>query len=700
MPVLTKPSARAPQEPSRHHAVSSPWFIAAVLAAVLGLTGALLFGGATPARTLLDPGPVVRWGLPFALTVNNIAIALVIGCLVFAAGILPKEKNPLSRHAEQYRSNSGRQIEPRPEHPAFTRVLTVAGVASAAWTLAAITVLLLTYLDQAGIPLSGSPEFTQGLVYFMTDLASGRAWLAVSVFAAVVTTLCFGLRSRTGLAVTLALTLSALVPQALIGHSASSPDHEGAVSSLLLHIVGAALWLGGIVALCFVSSRILEPRRLTAQVLRRFSALALFAFCLVLASGTINAVIRLTSWEMLFGSAYGQLILLKTLATVTVGAIGFMHRRWIIPQLESGEHSARRVLWQLIGVELVILAATSGVAVGLSRSAPPQPTEYAPDTSPAEILSGYPLPPELTPVRWLTEWRMDWLWLAIAMSAAAAYLLTARRLRSSGGAWPRLKTGCWLLGIATLVYLTSGAPEVYGRVLLSVNITTQIALIAVAPVLLVLAAPVALAFRVQPAREDGSRGPREWLLTLTHSRLAAVLTHPVFASLNVIAGLAVFYSSPLLGFALRDYLGRELTTLYFLISGCLFTLSMIGPAGASRRFGSPLRWSLLAAVLAGYAAAGYLLTSTDALLQASYFGNLGRDWGVSAIADQQLGGALLWGAGAAAIVILVTAMAMRAFGPSRRAHQQEPGPKTGRNNSPVPDADQIKSSRTTNSEER
>ena len=50
-----------------------------------------------------------------------------------------------------------------------------------------------------------------------------------------------------------------------------------------------------------------------------------------------------------------------------------MHRQWVIPQLgrKGSGLSSRRVLWQLVLVELLIMGATSGIAVALGRSAPP-----------------------------------------------------------------------------------------------------------------------------------------------------------------------------------------------------------------------------------------------------------------------------------------------------------------------------------------
>ncbi|WP_179389466.1 cytochrome c oxidase assembly protein [Psychromicrobium silvestre] len=643
----------ASSTPKVSEGIRNPWLLLAAIAAALGLTGSLIFGGALATNGIWDTDPLVSWALPVALMVHNLAVAAVVGSLVFAVVILPKDRTAQGRAARAAGASKDLQ-----EHPAFGRTMMLASVAAVIWTLAAIAVLILTYLKQSGLAISAGSDFTQGLVYFMTDIDSGRAWLAICIFAAVVTTLCFGVRALTGLALTLLLAVVGMVPQALIGHSASASDHQGAVNSLLLHIVGVALWFGGVITLTVISGKLSKPESLTAKVLKRFSSLALFAFCLVFASGVVNASIRVTSWDALFNSPYGQLILIKAIATLLLGAIGFMHRQWIIPQLEKGVKSAKRVLWQLILVELVVMAVTSGVAVGLSQSAPPQPTSFAPDTSAAEILSGYPLPPELTPIRWLTEWRMDWLWLTFAIGAAVAYILAVRKLRRRGDSWPWFRLIAWLVGMVALVYVTSGPPSVYGMVLFSAHMVDHMALTMVVPIFLVLGAPVSLALKTLRPRADGSRGIREWILVVVHSKFSALVTHPLFAAANFAGSIVLFYYSGLFGYALRDHVGHELMILHFTITGYLFVLSLIGSDPVPYRFPYPLRLLLLLATMAFHAFFGVAIMSSNALLQASYFGNLGRSWGASAIADQQIGGAVAWGIGEVPTVLVAIGVAL------------------------------------------
>lgn len=639
-----------------------PWQLAGLAALFLGLAAALIFSGAAAARSVADPGALVRWGLPVSKAIHNVSLATVIGGLVFAVGILPQSLNGRSHSArgrETPKDNAG------PEHPAFTRALAVAAVAGAVWTLSAIAVLVLTYADVAGQGLSGDPAFTQALVYFMTDIETGQAWLAVTIIAAVVTTALFGVRSLGGLALTLVLALIGLAPAALIGHSSSSSDHEGAINSLGLHLVGVSTWVGGIIILALLSGILTGPKAgaatdITEPTLRRFSALAGFAFVLVFASGVINASIRVTSWSDLVGSAYGQLILAKTAAAVVLGGIGFMHRQWVIPQLgrKGSTMSSRRVLWQLVLAELLIMGATSGIAVALGRSAPPQPTELAPNASPAFILSGYELPPELTPERWFTEWRLDWIWVGVALFGLVTYFMGVAKVRRRGDSWQWFRSLNWIIGLVVLTYITSGPPSVYGRVLFSAHMVDHMALTMVAPIFLVLGAPVTLALRALPARGDGSRGVREWILVFVHSKFSQLVTHPIFAAANFAGSIVLFYYSDLFGFAMRDHVGHELMNLHFLLTGYIFVLSMIGTDPLPRRAPYPMRLLLLLATMGFHAFFGVSIMGGTGLLAADYFGNLGRAWGPSALADQQAGGAVAWGIGEVPTLLVAIGVAI------------------------------------------
>lgn len=664
-PVDSAPAtvSPAPTSPGGTFAdgIRSRWWWLGLATAVVAVVLALLWTGATAVQELADPGAFTRWGLPIATTIHNLGLSTVIGALVFAVVILPKDLKSHRPHSGNHKNDGAKRTQV-PEHPAFTRVMTLAMVAGGVWTVSAIAVLVLTYSSISGLALAGTSDYTNMLVFFMTDLPVGQAWLMITILAAVVTTLVIGLRNISALAVPLVLALVSFVPQALIGHSASSADHEGAVNSLFLHVMGASLWVGGIIVLVIVSGVLGKQ---TAQTIKRFSALAIFAFAGVAGSGVINAAIRITNWHDLFYSSYGQLILAKAAATVLLGVIGWMHREWIIPRLDGGTKSGngtksstaakgttggsnntRRLLWQLIFGELLIMGVVSGLAVGLSRSAPPQSRELSQEAlTPAQILTGYPLPPELEFSRWFSEWRMDWLWVAFAVLAGAAYISGMVKLRRRGDKWSVLRSVSWFIGLLVFVYITSGGPAVYGAVTFSAHMVEHMALMAIAPLFLALGSPISLALQALTPRRDGSRGIREWILVLVHSWYSKLVTHPLFAAANFSGSLILFYYSPAFNMAMKYHVGHELMIIHFSLTGYIFVQSMIGADPLPTRAPYPLRLLLLLATMAFHAFFGVSLMMATGLLSGEYFGSMGRPWGDSALVDQQTAGGIAWGIG-------------------------------------------------------
>ncbi|GAA3676086.1 cytochrome c oxidase assembly protein [Arthrobacter ginkgonis] len=629
----------------------------AIPVAVLALIAALAYSGAAAAGQLADPGAFTRWGLPVARVVVHFSMALAIGALVFAAAVLPRSTRP---HRARRGEDGAGSTDGGSEHPAFTRAMNVAATAAVVWTLGAAAVLVLTFSDIAGLPLSLDPAYTAAMLDYIQTISIGQAWAWMVAIGAVVSTLAFGVRSPAGVGLAAAAALGGVVPIALVGHAAGADDHWGAVNAIGLHLLGVCLWVGGILVLALVAGLLQGPAPgrfagarpvLAGVVLRRFSTLATFAFLLVLGSGVVSATIRMDSWSQL-ATPYGGLIAAKTVLTLVLGALGLAHRRRTIPQLEAGQFSATRAAWRIVAVEAAVMAAVMGLATALGRTAPPAGEAAPAETTPARLLTGYDLPPELGVSSWFTVWRIDWLWVAIALFLAAAYLKGFVSVRRRGDKWPVLRLVSWLIGLLALVYVTSGAPAVYGMVLFSVHMVDHMSLTMVVPIFLVVGAPVTLALKALPVRTDGTRGPREWILALVHSTYSKVITHPLFAAANFAGSIIIFYNTDLFGFALREHAGHELMNLHFLLTGYIFALTMIGADPLPRRAPYPMRLVILLATMSFHAFYGISLMSGESLIQASWFGNMGRDWGVDALEDQKIGAGAMWGIGEVPTLLL------------------------------------------------
>lgn len=626
-------------------AVSSPVFepiirlaqrAAVPLVVILGFgagVAALFFTGAANPTLLNDPGTVVRFGLPAAKFVFNIAMSLTVGALMFAVLILPRTAGGGGRRHKA-------DAEDLPLDPLWTKTLRIAEYSSVVWTLAALSVLVFSFIDTVGA--QAYSDFSNQLGVFVTQIAYGQLWVLIVILIAIVSTLCFGTRSHTAIAVAGVLGVGVMIPLALMGHSAEASGHTQAVNSLGLHIFGATIWLGGLFVIALLGSRLAESKNLK-PIVERYSTIALIAFGLVVFSGIVNAALRVHGLDDLM-TGYGQVILAKAFATVLLGLIGFWHRRFVIARLGTAA-SAAVEFWRLITVEFIIFGATMGLAVALARSQPPVSQEPVGNPTPAEILTGDPLPPKPDFSRFFTEWAIDPLWIAIAGVTSIAYIVAFVDLRRRGDKWPVLRLISWLVGMVFLVYVTSAGPRVYGEVQFSSHMIEHMLLVMVVPLPMVLGAPITMLMRATKARRDGSAGVREWVLWLVHTPYLRFFAHPIVASVNFAGSLIVFYYSGIMYYALDTHIGHELMIAHFLGAGYLFAQALIGIDPGVKRPAYPLRLVMLLVTMAFHAFFGISIMSSSVLIAGDWFGNIGADWGYTAIEDQQLGGGIAWGIG-------------------------------------------------------
>ncbi|MEX3611466.1 cytochrome c oxidase assembly protein [Rothia sp. LK2588] len=685
-PGRTRPTGGAGERPvsSDGHGLHRGWIWALPAAALVFLLGSLWITGANAATDLVDSGAFVRWGLPVAKVVNNLAMVTTMGGLLFAIGIVPRFADSAhgrdrTNMAHKYSRQQREENLNRQEYPPFAAVLNLASAAAVTWTLAALAVLVLTYADISGRGITSSNEYTAELISYITTIDAGKEQATTVIVAAIVASLAFGVRSLMGLFMTLGISLIGIVDMALAGHSSGGNDHMGAVNSLGLHLLGISLWCGGLIALTYISRAISAPDaghgtlvqgsrgQTVAQrqapmgvaVLRRYSALALGGFILVTLSGVINTFTRLNHAGELFTTTYGQLALAKLAFTLILGGIGAAHRLRLIPAMSSGKVSGARAVWTAIAVELMLMGATAGLATSLARTAPPVPETLPSDAPPVRIITWYDMPPEPHVVEWFTQWRFDWFWVAFCVFVAYLYLWAFIKVRRAGGSWPVMRLVSWLVGLGLLTYVTSGALAVYGRVLFSAHMVEHMSLTMIVPVFLVLGAPITLFLKALEPRQDGTRGPREWILRIVHSGWSKVITHPIFAAVNFAGSIVVVYFTPMLNFILKYHVGHEFMIVHFLMTGYIFSLVLIGIDPIPYRPMYPIRLILLLATLGYHAFVGIAMMNMTSLLAASWFGNIGRPWGLSAIEDQQLGGSLMWGIGELPTMILAVAVGVQ-----------------------------------------
>ncbi|GAA3194129.1 hypothetical protein GCM10010468_03780 [Actinocorallia longicatena] len=610
-------------------------------AALVVLAFTLRFGDALRATflpedgtDLVQAGSYLKGMVPAAELAMNAAGTVTVGLLLAVVVFLPDDYGWLS--------------------PLAGRCLRAASTSATAWTVAALAVAVLSVADLYGKPpaevLTGSV-----LSAYLTEVSQGRALLLVVVTAAALSVLAHRPRTPGGAGPLLLLAMAGLLPPAFTGHAASAANHSLAAYSLAAHVLGAAVWIGGLLVLVAAAWLLRDQ---LGEIVARYSRLAAVCFAVVAASGLVNAWIRLDGPHL--GSRYGVLIAAKTAALAGLGGLGWWHRRVSVPALRTGQGTG--VFVRVAALELVVMAATMGLAVGLSRTAPP--AVAARQIGPAEAMLGFRLPGPPDPAAYASGWRWDPLFLALVTAGAVLYAMAVVRLRRDGQPWPLSRTVAWAAGLLIVLAATCSGLARYSMVLTSAHLVQHAVLSLIAPIPLLLGAPVTLALRaLRPRRGGPGRTPPELLLALVHSRPLRLLTRPLAGPVLLVASLYGFYSTPLFEASLWDHSLHALAMLLFVAAGVLYLLPIIGPGSGAPRLSPAKRVALILAALPLHACSGVAIMTSDEVFAPGWYRSLARPWGTSQLRDQHLGGALALALAALASLLVLLILIRR----SRRA---------------------------------
>jgi cytochrome c oxidase assembly factor CtaG/putative copper export protein len=591
--------------------------------------GALSLADALTATGLPDPGPVTTYGLPFVRAAGEIAAVLAVGSFMFAAFLVPPQTNGVL-DAGGYRA------------------LRLGTTASAVWTVCATLLVPLTVSDVSGQPLREHLNpISVWSAASLIDTASAWRWSAF--IAAAVTLASLPVLRWSWTPVLMAGALITLVPLGLTGHSSAGGAHDLATNSLLIHLIAGAMWAGGLLAVLAHALRSGEHADLAA---RRFSALALWCFVAMAASGVVNALVRIQLPELV-RSEYGWLVIGKFVALCLLGVIGWRQRRSGLAALKT-DPEARGPLIRLALVEAAVFGVTFGIAVGLGRT-PPPPLHTEP--SPVEVAIGYGFDGPPTVARVLFDWRFDLIFGTAAIVMAVLYVLGVRRLRGRGDAWPMGRTLAWMCGCAALLFTTSSGLGRYMPAMFSMHMVAHMMLSMLVPILLVLGAPMTLALRALPTAGRGEPpGPREWLLAALHSRVSQFLTNPIVATVVFVAGFYGLYLGGVFDAAVSNHAAHVLMNVHFLLSGYLFYWVVIGIDPTPRQIPQLGKVAMVFASLPLHAFFGVVLMGMETVLGETFYRSLLLSWHTDLIGDQRLGGGIAWAAGEVPLVLVMIAL--------------------------------------------
>src|SRR5258707_6520185 len=191
--------------------------------------GALSLADALTATALPDPGPATTLGLPFVRAAGEIAAVLAVGSFLCGAFRVPPQSSGVL-------------------DVGGSRALRLGTVASGVWAVCAALLVPLTISDVSGHRLAD--HLNPVRLWSLAGLVNtADAWRWTAVLAAFVTLASLPVLRWSWTPALVAGALISLVPLGLTGHSSAGGAHDLGTNSLLIHLVAASVWAGGLLAL-------------------------------------------------------------------------------------------------------------------------------------------------------------------------------------------------------------------------------------------------------------------------------------------------------------------------------------------------------------------------------------------------------------------------------------------------------------------
>ena len=539
-----------------------------------------------------------------------------IGTLLAMAFLLLDTEGRLSTQAEKLR-----------------RLLWGSAVTWAVGAFATIVFTLATILDQ---PISVALDPT-ALKSFITQVTLGQYLLVETLVALLIAALAFHVKRILSAVLMLILSLAGLVAPVFQSHAESSGSHGLAIGSLVIHVVALSMWVGGTIAIA-----LLDPEDRPIAV-RRFSELALWSVIAVVASGSVNAWVRL-DFQGAWSTTYAYVVIAKIAMTLILIAIGYLHRRNLAKR--------DRIDWvgfaRLIFAEALIMILTVAMGAWLSSNQAPE--------RPTNAISEISTPPPPTWSRIFFSYEPDALMIGLLITAVALYVKGVVVLTRRGDKWPVGRTISFALGVSAIDFATSGGLGLYAQFSFSYHMIAHMILGMIAPIGIVLGAPITLALRTLPqARNKDERGVRGTLLAALHSKLAIFYTNPIVALAFFDGSLFALYFTDLFASMMQSHIGHLFMNIHFILAGLLFFHVIIGIDPNPRRIPHLVRIVVVFTAMSIHAFFSVALMSSTTLIDKGYFASLKTPWLIDFLADQKLGGSIGWAMGEIPILLALVA---------------------------------------------
>jgi cytochrome c oxidase assembly factor CtaG/putative copper export protein len=522
------------------------------------------------------------------------------------------------------------------------RLKKIAGVLASLWLLSAFVGIILKVAQILGTNFAGAFDGTT-INSYLTQTDLGKSMLVQLIGLAIVSIAIPLFKRVLPLIILTGVALIALVAPIFQSHAAASGSHALAIGSLTVHVVALTLWVGGLFGIIAI------PRSMRTTALYRFSQLALWAAIAVVASGLATAWTRLNE-KSAWGTQYSYVVIAKVLLTIALLAMGYANRK----SLESRDELRLQELSRLVGVEAMVMASVVLMGSWLSQIQPP--IGDVSQLTAAQIIVGQETPPPPSFINLLKLYNPDALMIALLITAVALYIKGVSVLKSRGDSWPVGRTIAFASAIALIDFATSGGLGVYAVFSFEYHMVAHMLLGMVAPIGLVLGAPITLALRTLPlGRTNSERGVRALALKVLHSRYSIILTNPITALALFDGSLFVLYFTDLFGTLMQNHAGHILMNIHFILVGFLFFNVVIGVDPTPKKVPHIIRIVILFGAMSLHAFFSIALMSESTLIDGGYYGSLQTPWLTDLLADQRAGGTIGWAMGEVPILLALVA---------------------------------------------
>ncbi|MGV9955568.1 cytochrome c oxidase assembly protein [Streptomyces cellulosae] len=263
-------------------------------------------------------------------------------------------------------------------------------------------------------------------------------------------------------------------------------------------------------------------------------------------------------------------------------------------------------------------------------------------------------------------WSADPFFLVACLLALALYGWGVVRLVRRGDKWPVGRTVAFVAGVLSIGLVMCTALNDYGMVMFSVHMVQHMVISMVSPILVLLGAPITLALRaLPPAAVRGTKGPRELLLMLLHSRYMRVVTHPLFTIPMFIASLYALYFTPLFDFLMGSAVGHAAMMVHFLAVGLVFFWPIMGVDPGPHRPGHLMRMLELFAGMPFHAFFGIALMMASTPMVTT-FQDPPASLGLDVLSDQSAAGGIAWAFSEVPSVLVLIALLFQWYASDQR----------------------------------